>query len=388
MNEPVRVLHLIESDGVYGAEQVVLALARQAADDDRFPATIGCLVKNPTEPNPLHDRARALGFPSFKLRLRNAQSPADVARLARTLRRQGIGLIHAHGYKAAIAGYAAHLANRTPIVATCHLWFEDSDVKWTYRALTGLERRLYRRFDHVVAVSGPIADRLRTWQVPPARLSEINNGIADSEPPAPEELAAIRARHGVAADSFVVLNVGRLADQKAQADLIEAASRLRRDLPNLRVLILGEGHLRPALEAQIARHNLQDVVRLVGFQENVRLYLAIADAFVLPSVDEGLPIALLEALFSGVAVACTPVGAIPRLLTDGHSALFVPVHDVDALAAAIARLATEPLLRRTLTVNGRDAVLRAHSAHAMYRAYRAVYESVTAAPGNHDDARV
>jgi len=371
------VLHLIESDGVYGAEQVVLALAAQAARDDRFPATIGCLVKDPAASNPLDERARSLGLPSVKIQLRNRECLIDLSRLPGSARRQGTALIHAHGYKAAIAGYGAHLATRMPIVASCHLWFEDSDAKWTYRALTALERRLYPRFDHVVAVSDPIGDKLRAWGVPPDRLTVISNGIETGVPPPPAAtLTALRAACGADPGTIVAVNVGRLADQKAQADLIEAAALLRDRHPELRVLILGEGHLREALEAQIRRHGLEGVVRLPGFAEDVRHYLAIADLFVLPSVDEGLPIALLEALAAGVPAICTPVGGIPHLLVDGQSAAFVPVHAPDALAAAIARLIGDAPLRARLASSGRDAVERAHSASAMYRQYRAIYERV------------
>src|SRR5258708_3658322 len=112
---PMRVLHLIESDGVYGAEQVVLALAAEAARDGRLPAGIGCLVNDVTAPNALHERATMLGLPAVKIQLRPAQSPYDLARLPGTLRRLGAGLLHTHGYKASIAGYAAGLANRTPV---------------------------------------------------------------------------------------------------------------------------------------------------------------------------------------------------------------------------------------------------------------------------------
>jgi glycosyltransferase involved in cell wall biosynthesis len=376
-SKPTRVLHLIESDGVYGAEQVVLALVRCAARDPLFPAAIGCLVKDVRRPNALHERAGALGLAAVKLPLGTVESPIDVMRLPFTLRRLGIGLLHVHGYKAAIAGYAAHLASRIPIVASCHLWFEESEAKWTYRWLTRLERRLYPRFAHVAGVSAPIAAKLRRWHVPDARLSEIGNGIVidDAERPA-DRGATLRRELGLAADAFVVMNVGRLAEQKAQADLIAAAARVRAAHPNLQVLILGEGHLRAALDAQIAAAGLRDSVRILGFKQNVGDYLAIADAFALSSVDEGLPIALLEALAAGVPAVCTPVGATPGFLEHGVSVLFVPVHALDELAAALQRLIEEPELRAALAVRGREAVRRAHSAETMYQRYRDIYSRV------------
>jgi glycosyltransferase involved in cell wall biosynthesis len=368
---------LIESDGVYGAEQVVLALAREAATDARYTATIGCLVKDVDADNPLHARAVALGLPAVKLQMRVAQAPIDVARLPFHLRALGTGILHAHGYKAVIAGYAAHLATRVPIVSTCHLWFEESESRWTYNWLSRLERRLYPRLAHVIAVSAPIASQLRRWHVDPRRLAEIPNGVVlDGTGDRRGSAEAIRRELGFPSDAYVALNVGRLADQKAQADLVDAAARVHADHPRLRVVILGEGHLRSVLEQRIAAAGLQDVVRMPGFADNVRDYLSIADTFVLPSVDEGLPIALLEAAGAGVAAVCTPVGGIPTVFDDGRSALFVPVHEPAALAAAISRLIEDPALRASIAEEGREAVRRTHSSEVMYRRYREIYERI------------
>src|SRR6185295_540247 len=171
--------------------------------------------------------------------------------------------------------------------------------------------------------------KLRRWHVPETRLSEIGNGIVidDAERPA-GQAAALRRELGIAADAFVVMNVGRLAEQKAQTDLIAAVAQVRAAHPNIQLLILGEGHLRAAIDEQIAAAGLRDSVRILGFKQNVGDYLAIADAFALPSVDEGLPIALLEALAARVPAVCTPVGATPGFLVHDVSVLFVPVHAI------------------------------------------------------------
>lgn len=373
-----RVLHLLESDGVYGAERVVLTLAGQASGDSRFPATIGVVVKDINDHNPLYEHARARGLDAVKLPLRNIQGAYDLTKLFIAVRRLGVRIIHAHNCKATIAAYLMHLARGTPILATCHLWFDDSQLPWLYRQFTRLEQRLYPRFPHVVAVSPSIAAQLREWGVAPGRLTEIENGIMPTASPKAETLDALRRRVGIRAGDFVVLNVGRLADQKAQNDLIDAAERLRRFRSNVQVLILGEGHLRGALEAQIARAGLAQCVKILGFQDNVIEYLGIADAFVLPSIDEGLPVALLEALAAAVPVVCTPVGAIPQLLENEVSALFVPVHSADSLATAIERLIADPVLRAGLAHAGQDAIRERCSADVMYRKYSEIYLRLTA----------
>jgi glycosyltransferase involved in cell wall biosynthesis len=306
--------------------------------------------------------------------MRTVQSPIDLARLPLRLRRLRIGLIHAHGYKAAIAGYAAHLAARVPVVATCHLWFEESEVKWTYRWLTRLERRLYPRFAHVVAVSAAIGAKLRGWRVPEARLTEIGNGIAlGSGDRASAVAAALRRELEIPEDAFVIVTVGRLAEQKSQADLIAAVARLHPLHPRLRVLIIGEGHLRRRLEQQIAAAGLEHVVRILGFKPNAREYLSFASAFVLTSLDEGLPIALLEAAAARVPAVCTPVGGIPDVFEDERSALFVPVHGIEALSAALQRLIEQPELAASLGRGAFEAVRRTHSAATMYQRYREIY---------------
>jgi glycosyltransferase involved in cell wall biosynthesis len=123
---------------------------------------------------------------------------------------------------------------------------------------------------------------------------------------------------------------------------------------------------------------------MLGFQENVRDYLAIANAFVLPSVDEGLPIALLEALAAGVPIICTSVGAIPRLLDDEVSALFVPVHNVDVLTRAIGRLMEQPGLCRQLAQCGQAVFHDQCGAATMYGRYKQIYSRLAA--GRHRPA--
>lgn len=388
---PARVLHLLESDGIYGAEQVVLALAGQAAADPCFSAAIAVLVKDPMQPHALHDRAQALGIPALKLTLRKLPFAYDLVRTIQQLNRFDVDLIHAHGYKAEITAYIASQTYGIPVLVTCHLWFSESTSKWTTRMLGRIERRLYPHFPHVVAVSPQIAEQLRRWGVPADRLSEISNGVALDPPPSPADLDVIRRRIGAAADTVVILNVGRLAEQKAQADIIEAARLLHGKHPQLRVVILGEGHLREALTDQIDRAGLGAVVRIMGFQPNVRHYLAAADIFALPSVDEGLPIAALEAMTAGVPIVCTAVGALPTLLEHEKSALFVPLHAPAALAEALERLILRPDLRKELAAHAQAVARKTYTAEAMYERYRDIYGRLIRLRPNrraaHDDTR-
>ena len=367
------VLHLIESDGLYGAGRVVLALAREAATDARFPSTIGCLVDDPSRPHPLADRAREEHLPAIRLKLGRSSALLDLVRILSTLKRIRPRIIHTHGYKAAIVGYAAHLVTGATVVATCHGWVDDSQGRRSYAWLTRLERRLYPWFSRVVSVSPLIARQLEEWGVSSARITQIPNGITIPPPPSAETVAQLRRRHNISSDAIVVLSVGRLSEEKGQADLVDAAAQLMEKYPALRVLILGEGHLNAALQARINERKVEGVVSLLGFQSNVSDYLALADVFALPSLSEGLPLSILEALAAGIPIVSTPVGAIPTLLEDGVSALFVPIRSPGALAAAIEALITRPDLRAALARSGRNIVAETGTARTMYERYREVY---------------
>ena len=373
------ILHLIESDGVYGAEHVVLALADQASRDPRLDVTIACLVKSQVAPNPLHEEATRRGIPAIKVLVGKATAPIDLIRLVGRLRRLRPDVVHAHGYKAATAAWLTRTATRIPILATCHLWYSEPHNNWTYRWLTRLELQLYRSFPTVVAVSRPIRDHLIEQGVAEDAVRVIQNGIrlppADTDQPRRVQALAEKLRPH--ASTFILLNVGRLAEQKAQASLVEAVRRLRSSHPHLSALILGEGPLRDALNRQIAAAGLGNHVHLVGFDDRVADYLVLADAFVLPSLDEGLPIALLEALGAGLPVVATRVGAIPDVITDGVNGLLVAVGDADGLSRSIARLLEDPGLGQRLGEQGRQTVLQGFTAEAMHRQYLEVYSELT-----------
>ena len=383
---PTRVLHVIESDGLYGAERVVLALARQAGADSDLPASIACLVADPSSPHPVQQAAGALGVPCHLVPLRSRFAVFDLPRLIGTIKQLGAGLLHTHGYKATVAGYVARVGLGVPMMATCHLWFEEGDAKWTYRLLSSVERRVYPRLPMVVAVSDALADVLARRGVNRDRIRVIYNGI---EPPpvaaSNDSRQIIRERFGVSPTTFLVITVGRLAEQKAQADLIAAIALLRGKGEPVAAIILGDGHLRPQLARQIEETSLSGVVHLAGFQPNVTDHLRAADAFALTSLDEGLPIALLDAIAAGIPTISTPVGAVPIVISNDVNGLLVPVNRPEATAEAIRRLMREPELRARLTANARRTFAERFTAEAMYRQYRDVYCEVV---HGHDPATV
>lgn len=166
--------------------------------------------------------------------------------------------------------------------------------------------------------------------------------------------------------TFTILSIGSLEEYKGQAYLVDACAALKREGASFRCLLVGEGADRPLLEAQIARRGLQAHVQLLGRQprDRVAALLAEADCVAMPSVTartgkmEGIPVALMEALATGLPVVATAISGIPELVEDGVTGLLVPEKDAPAMAAALQRLQREPELGERLGAAGRAKVLR------------------------------
>lgn len=167
--------------------------------------------------------------------------------------------------------------------------------------------------------------------------------------------------------------VGRLDEQKGHSVLIDAAARLRRSF-KFKLVILGEGPLRSALEAQIRRHNLEGTVLLLGERDDVTAWLSALEVFVLPSLWEGLPNSLLEAMALGLPCAASAVDGVPEALEG--CGLLVPPRSASALAEALAKLVADPQLRAKLGAAAKERIAAKFSLIRMMAAYESAYADV------------
>ena len=379
---PTRVLHFIESGGIYGAESVIINLSREMVAAGRYEPVVGCIVQRDDEEVDLVRVASSLGIEAHRIKIPNSRVLLDLPRTARRLRELRIDLIHCHGYKPSVFAYGLGLLSGIRVMATCHLWFIDKTAPFKTRALIGMEKFLYRYFPAVVAVSQDILDVLQSAGVRPDRVKLIRNGIAlaDYECAQPRPTGASLGIEGLGDADLCVLNVGRLTEQKAQRDLIAAAALVKAVTARVKVLIVGEGELRAELTQQIAAAKVGDVVSLLGFRSDIGLLLRRADIFALPSLDEGMPISLLEAVAARVPVVATKVGDIPKLIADGNTGLIVQRHDPAGLAAAILALAGDAARRTELAERAWHALAGSYSSRQMYDRYAQVYQAVLARP--------
>jgi L-malate glycosyltransferase len=241
-----------------------------------------------------------------------------------------------------------------------------------------LSRWKYRHIDVFIAVSRVIARMLIEDGIPADRIAVVHDGVpigTIDKTPASDVHKALWLPHG----SPVIGNVAALVPHKGQRDLVAAAAKVVRAVPDARFVILGEGELRTALEHQIKSLGLERHVMLPGFRSDVLSLQKSFDIFVMSSLTEGLGSAMLDAMACGTPIVGTRAGGIPEAIDDGRTGLLVAPRHPDELAAAIVRLLKDPALRESLGAAARAHVVDAFSVERMVEDTLAVYQSRLAA---------
>ena len=340
MGEPVGVLMLTKGLGLGGTERLIAGTVHHL-DPSRYRAEVAYLL--PWK-DALVDDIRRDGVNVECLDAPRAGSVAWIGRLRRLVRDHDIAIVHTHMPQPAVAARMAFGRSGPALVHTEHnLWPR-------YRPLTRwANRATYRRNRAVIAVSSGVAASIRSG----VHVDVVRHGV--DAPRATADAAGARARLGLGPGP-VVGTVGNLTAKKDHETLLRAIALVRADVPDVRLVIIGAGPLDRTLRDRVEALGLGDVVVLAGSRADVADLLPAFDVFALSSRFEGLPIALLEAMGSGLPCVATTVGGIPEVVTDGVDGVLVPAADPAALAAALGRLLGD---RAQASELGRRAAVRA-----------------------------
>jgi glycosyltransferase involved in cell wall biosynthesis len=363
----VTILHLISSEGYYGAESMLLALARTLPGLG-CGSLVGVFRDARSHSVELEKRAAQLGLPVVTVPCAGRWDWKAVGRIRELVKAHDVDVLHTHGYKADVYGYAAAWPHRVALVATCHNW--PSRLP-SMRAYAAIDRWALRHFDRVATASGPVAEILSRSKVPAHKLKTIPNGV-DLEPfrePAPS------LRHDFEAGSNRLVGfVGRLVAGKGGDILLSAAQQVLAAFPNVKFVFAGEGAARAEWEALAARLGIASKVLFAGRRDDMPAVYAALDIVALPSYQEAMPMCLLEALAAGRPVVATAVGAVPKVIVPGVTGLLCEPGDARALAMSLLRLLRDPELARTMGMHGRAHVARHFAAEVVGRSYLGLYQ--------------
>lgn len=278
--------------------------------------------------------------------------PATLPALLKIIDRKRTDILHLHGYGATTFGRLAGGMRRLPTILHEHA--NLTDTPWFQKMADAV---LEPVTDIALAVSrSTAAFVIKARQMPPDKVKVVYLGVPLEEfsrARSDEEIRAARAALGIAGDDFAIGTVTRLHDSKGNSYLVDAARLVLNTRPNARFFMVGEGPLLADLEAQAASLGLGDRFVFSGFARDVASVVSAFDVSVFPSLWEGTPLTVFEALAMGKPILATDADGLIDVLTDEHDALIVPRRDPRALADGIVRLMDEPATRDRLAANAR-----------------------------------
>ena len=368
-----KVLHFIESAGVYGAENVVLNLSKEMMIHQEYFPIIGCILQNLSHRNKLCEKATSLGIHALPVVIQNCLIPVGLIKAAQMLKRNGISLIHSHGYKPAVFGFLLSRLTGIPIIGTCHLWFSHQNSTNRYLLMTRLEHYIYRYFKYVIAVSHEIIEKLKISNIPIKRIKLIHNGIEVMHRSESIDVEKTRKEFGINNAYPIVGNVGRLVAQKGQINIIHAAKILIAKGCLVNFVIAGEGELREAIQKEINRSGISNYVKLVGFQDDIFKLYNVSDIFLLTSVNEGMPLSLLEAVYAKVPIVSTAVGEIQEIVENGKDGILIPKNNVNSIVDSIEWCIRNREIMLRMALNAYVKFAGCFSRISMYNAYKTLY---------------
>lgn len=371
---PPRVLHVIDSLRLGGAETLLAALVRELRRSGRSWNAVCVPHSDDADPG-LAERMREHADELRWLPSGPLYDPRVYLALGRALRDARADVVHSHLSTANVASRAVAVPMRRPHVTTLHTVPGPTAEDSRPRALAdGWSSWLSRR---IVAPSAEVADAYRAaFRLPASRMRVIPN-VPAAEPPANGfDRDALRREVGGEDVELLVLAVARLQPEKGIDDLVAAAAALRTGLPGLRVAVAGSGPEEGALRARIESAGLAETFALLGSRSDVGALLAAADAFCLPSRHEGLPLSLLEAMQAGLACVATRVGGVPGVIADGVDGVLVEPSDPRALAEALGGVLRDADARQRMGARARDLVRERYAASAAAAAYADLYDEL------------
>jgi len=374
MSRRLRVLYVVGNFVAGGAERHLLELWRRI-DREAFAIEIACFRR---EGQFLAD-VEALGWPVRELGVgRRIYGPSGLRALGRLVHhvlRFRPDVIHGYLFGPNLLAAIAGRLCGVPVVAVAK---RNVDAYETARQVR-VQALAHRLATHVTAVSEAVADTAVALGVPRARVTVIPNGVDTARF---EGVTSVdREALGVNGGRPVVGSIGCLAPRKDYGNLLEALAQLARRGLEPYVVLVGDGPERARLESQAATLGLGGRVRFLGERSDVERLLPAMDVFVLPSREEGIPNALLEAMAAGRPAVATAVGGTPEVMRGGETGWLVPPGSPEALAAALAEALEQPQEAARRARAARETVMRDMSIGTMVRAHETFYRRASAGRG-------
>ena len=378
----IKIAYIVTPIEFGGAEKVNLTFLRNV-DRTRFEIQLIVLIR-PWEENNVVNELEKEKYIIHKIpvAMRPRNSGHDYIRIIRCFRMlysiltsNPFDLVHSHGYFADIIGAPAAKVLKISHISTCHGFISNDRNLVLYNRLDQIALRFS---DKIIAVSEQIKDDLKRSGIRKSKISVIQNAVQTIHKAENYEENRRKKRLALAIkdEEFIVGYVGRLSDEKGVQYLIEAGMLLMETGP-CKILIIGDGPKRKELEDMVKMKGLEGNIIFTGFQTNIEEWMPSLDIFVLPSLTEGTPMALLEAMSFGIPVVATRVGGVPRVIENGINGILVNSSDSKAIAENLKILFHDPFLRKRIAKEAVDVVEKKHNIDDWCREIETQYKLLT-----------
>lgn len=337
----IRVMILTPCFGFGGLERVILGMVANI-DRTRF-SPLFCTIQEPEKD--MYRKIEDLDIPCFIIEKGEGMNYSLPFKLSRLMRRERIDLVNSHDIGATLfAATAARLAGVKRVVHTDH-----SQILTITRFASAYHWIIRHLVSHSITVSKDLEEFFaNTISLDINRITTIPNGIDISRFTISSDSSSLRKEFGIAKNTMVVGTIGRLMEQKGTEYLIRACAQLKERYPDFTLVLVGEGELRTDLEGLTAGLGMDDKIIFTGIRDDTPELLNLFDLFVLPSLWEGQPITIIEAMAAGKPIIATDVGGNAEILQHGEFGVLVPSRDSGKLAEAMEKLFVDRPMARKL----------------------------------------
>ena len=339
----------------------------RTAPPARFGSMLANLLDTKDSTSAVVHAARQRGLAAWDFYTGGTFNPLTIFRLARWVRRRNVRIIHSHGYKSDLIGLPTARLAGCKIVTTPHGWSLEQDKKLQFYEKA--DRALFCFMDRICPLSPELESGIRKHSST-TLVKLIYNGVDIDEiraaPPFPK------------ADSgeYVIGYIGRLVEQKDLATLLDAVRRIVAKRPNVSLMFIGDGPEKSDLQAQAARLGIRNHVKFFGFKTDAVRYLKTFDSFVLPSLMEGTPRCIMEAMAAAVPVVASDIAGNNVLVAHGKTGRLFSPGDSRDLAHQINYLIEHPDEAATMAIHGMERIEQSYSSRRMAKEYHTLYHEL------------
>ncbi|MDD5259286.1 MAG: glycosyltransferase family 4 protein [bacterium] len=366
----MKILQLISTTGFYGAEKVVINLAKglQASGHN---IVIGTLLDEKRSDRILTKEAQESGIKIIEIPCEGKYDKRTIPFINKYIQQEQFDIVHSHGYKANFYAGVSRLPAACKRVATCHNWLGQSPKMLFYR---WLDKKVLKKFDAIIAVSEIIRREIEKAGISLGKVNKIYNGIIIEDYSQKQGAADhIRKEFNLSATDKVIGCIGRLSPEKGQRSLIKALVGSKNEPSKIKALIIGDGPLLGQLSNLAHKLNVYGQVVFTGVRQDIPDILAAIDIFVLPSLTEGLPMALLEAMAAKKPVIATAVGEVPQVIDHEVSGFLIQPNDHEGLKKMIRYILNNKEKAQQVAEKGFGELQARFSMQQMVESYSNLY---------------